>query len=70
MALAAQHWMYSVDLLKKGVIIFGGRTLDTTADSLTAVVIRANSEAEARRIAEPDPAVKDGLFRSLMGTLA
>lgn len=77
-ALAAQHRMYSVDLLKKGVILFAGRTLDTTADSFAAVVMRANFEAEARKIAESDPAVKGGLFRSrvfpyqpmLMGTLA
>jgi uncharacterized protein YciI len=76
-ALAAQHWMYSVDLLKKGAIIFAGRTLDTTAESFAAVVIRANSEAEARKIAESDPAVKGGVFRArvfpyqpmLMGTL-
>jgi len=42
------------------------------------VVISANSEAEARRIVESDPAVNGGLFRSrvvpyqpmLMGTLA
>lgn len=40
-ALAGQHWMYSVDLLKKGVIIFAGRTLDMTADSFATVVIRA-----------------------------
>jgi uncharacterized protein YciI len=63
-ALAAQHWMYSVDLLKKGIIIFAGRTLDTTADSFASVVIRANSETEARKIAESDPAAKGGLFRA------
>ncbi|HEX3557406.1 MAG TPA: YciI family protein [Thermoanaerobaculia bacterium] len=63
-ALAAQHWVYSQDLLAKGIVIFGGRTLVTTEDSFASVVIRADSEAEARAIMEGDPAVQGGLFRA------
>ena len=54
-ALAGQHWMYSIDLLKKGVIFFAGRTMVTTDESFAICVIRAKSEAEARAIAENDP---------------
>ena len=62
-ALAGQHWMYSIDLLKKGTIFFAGRTMVTTDESFAICVIRAKSEAEARAIAENDPAVRAGLFR-------
>jgi uncharacterized protein len=63
-ALAAQHWAYSQDLLAKNIIIFAGRTLDTTAESFAICVIRTKSEEEARAIIEGDPAVKGGLFRA------
>ncbi|HEX9491977.1 MAG TPA: YciI family protein [Thermoanaerobaculia bacterium] len=63
-ALAAQHWMHSIELLKKGVIMFAGRTVDTTAESHATVVFRAKSEEEARTIMNGDPAVKGGLFRA------
>ena len=63
-ALAAQHWAYSQDLLAKGIVIFGGRTLITTEDSFASVVIRASSEEEAQAIMAGDPAVQGGLFRA------
>ena len=63
-ALAGQHWMHSIDLLKKGVIIYAGRTMDTTAESHATVVFRAKSKDEAKSIMESDPAVKGGLFRA------
>ena len=63
-ALAAQHWMHSIDLLKKGVSIYAGWTTDTTADSHATVVFRAKSKGEAKSIMESDPAVKGGLFRA------
>lgn len=63
-ALAAQHWMYSIDLLKKGVVMFGGRTMVNTDDSFAIMVFRAKSADEARAIMEGDPAVKGGLFHA------
>jgi len=63
-ALAAQHWIYSQELLAKGVILFAGRTLDRTAESFAICVIRAGSEDEARAVMEGDPAVKGGMFRA------
>jgi len=62
--LAAQHWAYSQDLLVRQIVIFAGRTLDTTPDAFANVVIRASSEEEARGIMEGDPAVKGGVFRA------
>jgi|ERR1051325_4545391 uncharacterized protein YciI len=63
-AMAAEHWMYSIDLLRRGVVIFAGRTLATTPDTFASCVIRAASEDEARTIMEGDPAVKGGVFRA------
>ena len=64
-AAAAEHWTYSQKLLEDGVIIFGGRTLERTSDGSFAVcVIRAESEQEARRVMDTDPAVKAGVFRA------
>jgi len=63
-ALAAQHWLYSIDLLKKGLVIFGGRTMTTSDDTFAVTVFRAKSADEARAIMEGDPGVKGGLFRA------
>jgi uncharacterized protein YciI len=62
--LAAQHWAYSQDLLSRKVVIFGGRTVDTTGASFAICVIQAGSLEQARAIMEADPAVKGGLFRA------
>lgn len=63
-AYAARHWEYSLALLARGVLVFGGRTIATTADSFAIVVIRAESLEAARRIAHEDPAVEGGVFRA------
>src|SRR5512132_2491828 len=62
--LAADHWAYSQDLLRRKVILFAGRTVDTSELSFASCVIRAQSEAAARAVMEGDPAVKDGMFRA------
>lgn len=62
MALAGQHWAYSQELLGRGVLFFGGRTLATDASSFAMVAIRAESPEAARSIMEADPAVTGGVF--------
>lgn len=59
---AARHWVYSQDLLKRGIIVFAGRTLTRDASSFASCVIRAESEAAAQKIVEEDPAVAGGVF--------
>jgi uncharacterized protein len=62
---AAEHWSYSQELLAKGVIVFGGRTIERTSDgSFAIVVIRAESESDARALMDSDPAVRSGVFRA------
>jgi len=63
-AVVGRHWAYTQALLADGVLIFAGRTLVTTEDSVASVVIRAASEQAAREIMEGDPAVQAGFFRA------
>ena len=63
-ALAGAHWQYSIDLLKRGVLVFGGRTMVRDSSSFAPVVIRAASMEDARAIVEGDPAVAGGVFHA------
>ncbi len=65
-SFAEAHWAYSRQLLVDGVLVFGGRTLIATADSFAMVIVRAPSSEAARAIAEADPAVRGGVFRSVV----
>ena len=65
-ALAGEHWAYSRDLLARDLVIFAGRTVSPTADSFALVVIRAPSLDAARAIAANDPAVRGGVFRTMV----
>jgi uncharacterized protein YciI len=60
--IAARHWIYSQELLKRGVVVFAGRTLTRDESSFATCVIRAESEMAARKIMEDDPAVAGGVF--------
>jgi len=62
--MAGQHWVYSQELLKRGSIVFAGRTMDTTGDSFAFCVIRAESEAAARAVMDGDPAVAGRVFQA------
>jgi uncharacterized protein YciI len=62
LAIAAEHWTYSQQLLVQDIMIFAGRTLSVTEDSFAICVIRSRSEAEARAIMDGDPAIQAGMF--------
>jgi uncharacterized protein YciI len=62
---AAEHWIYSQQLLRKGVVVFSGRAIERTSEGAFAiVVIRADSEDDARALMNADPAVRSGIFRA------
>ncbi len=75
-ASASRHWAHLRDLHSKGQLIFAGRTLSIDEDGFASVIIRADSEEEARAVMERDPGIREGLFRGhlfpyqvlLMGT--
>jgi len=60
----AEHWAYLQDLARRGILIFGGRTLTTDESSFASVVFRADSGEQARSIMECDPAVRSGIMRA------
>ena len=62
-AIVGRHWANLQDLDSKGQLIFAGRTLSIDEDGFASVVIRADSEEEARVIMESDPGIREGLFR-------
>lgn len=64
--VVAEHFAYLQDLTAKGRIILVGRTLTTDADTMGLSIFYADSEDEARRIMNEDPAVKKGV---MTGTL-
>jgi uncharacterized protein YciI len=64
LALAGAHWQYSIDLLKRGIVVFGGRTMVRDSSSFAPVVIRAASMEAARSIVDKDPAVAGGVFHA------
>lgn len=56
--VVAEHFGYLQDLTAKGRIILVGRTLTADENTMGLAVFRAESEDEARRIMNEDPAVK------------
>ncbi len=61
-AIVDQHFQYLKELADRGVVSLAGRTLNTDSTSHGIVVFRAESETDARRIMEDDPAVKIGVM--------
>jgi uncharacterized protein YciI len=61
-ALIDGHFQYLKDLTDRGIVSLAGRTLNADSTSHGIVVFRAESEADARRIMENDPAVKIGVM--------
>ena len=58
-AAISEHSVYLKGLLDAGVLKMAGRCEDT---SLGLALIQSESEAQARRIMEADPAIKAGVF--------
>jgi len=65
-AVVAEHFAYLQDLTAKGIIILVGRTLTTDENAMGLAVFRAESEDEARRIMNDDPAVAKGVMTATL----
>jgi uncharacterized protein YciI len=61
-AAVSRHFQYLQKLLKDGILILAGRTLNDGADRFGIAIIRAADEGEARQVMESDPAVLDGIM--------
>jgi uncharacterized protein YciI len=62
--LISSHFSYLQSLRDQGILIFAGRTQNSEESSFGIVIFRAASEAEAIKIMERDPAVKQGLMKA------
>lgn len=60
----AEHFEYLKDLISNGTVLLAGRTRNTDNSSFGIVLFKADSEEEARRIMNKDPAVKNRIFRA------
>jgi len=65
-AVVAEHFVYLQALTAEGRIILVGRTLTTDESTMGLAVFRADSEDEARRIMNEDPAVKKGIMNATL----
>ncbi len=58
------HFEYLQDLMAKGVVILAGRTLNKDQSSFGIIIINAESDEEARRTMQNDPAVKNRVVQA------
>lgn len=61
-ATVTAHFNYLKELSEQGTVVLAGRTLHTDESSFGIVILRADSEQEARTIFENDPAVRGGVM--------
>jgi uncharacterized protein len=59
-AVMEQHFAYWKDLNDKGICVFGGPVLDSKG-AFGILVVRADTQDQARALGESDPSVKGGL---------
>jgi uncharacterized protein YciI len=62
--ILTDHFDYLKDLTQKKVVILAGRTLTSDESGFGIVIFKANSEDDARRIMENDPAVEHGIMHA------
>jgi uncharacterized protein YciI len=63
-AILDQHVAYLGDLTERGVVLLAGRTQNKDESSFGIVIFQVESEEEARRVMEEDPAVRGGIMRA------
>jgi uncharacterized protein YciI len=64
--IVGRHFEYLKGLSEERVVVLAGRTLHTDESSFGIVILRADSEADARRVMEHDPAVAGGVMRAAL----
>jgi uncharacterized protein YciI len=62
----SDHFAYLEAGVAEGVVLLAGRTLNTDASTFGIVILRAATEAEARRRMEADPAVQRGVMSAAL----
>ena len=62
--VVSEHFTYLKELTDQGVVLLAGRTLNNDPNTFGIVVFRANSEEDAKRLVENDPAVKHRVMQA------
>ena len=64
--IVQRHFMRLKDLTEKGTVILAGRTLNEDETQFGIVIIEVESEQEAQKLMEDDPAVSEGVMDSAL----
>lgn len=62
--IVSEHFNYLKELLDEDVVVLMGRTQEDNEETLGLVILRAETETEARKVMENDPAVKHGVMHA------
>jgi uncharacterized protein YciI len=62
--IISQHFNYLKNLTEQGVVILVGRTQNNDERTFGIAIFNANSDEDARRIMDNDPAVQNGVMRA------
>lgn len=62
--IISDHFDYLKGLTDAGVVMHAGRTLNTDNSNFGIVILRVDSEQEARQIMHNDPAVRQRVMRA------
>jgi len=62
--IVSQHFAYLKNLTEQGVVILVGRTQNNDLRTFGIAIFNADSDEDARRIIESDPAVRHGVMRA------
>jgi uncharacterized protein len=60
--IVSEHFNHLKALTEEGVVIIAGRTLNMDDEGFGIVIFEAETELEARKMMEADPAVADGVM--------
>jgi uncharacterized protein YciI len=64
--IVGEHFEHLKRLKEEGITILMGRTTDDDETTMGLVVFRDENEAEARRILESDPAIRNGVMSATL----
>ncbi len=62
--VVARHFAYLKSLAERGTVLLVGRTQNPDPTAFGIHILLASSDAEARRIVDDDPAVREGIMRA------
>ena len=64
--IVGEHFQHLKRLKEEGITILMGRTTDDDETTMGLVIFRAENEAEARRVMESDPAIRNGVMSATL----